>query len=170
MKGETFLKYGRWGQPHPRYVYISSDRKYLVWCVKELTHDLLSFKSNLENVQINNNNQTATSSGSTQKGKETKVRRIRLDSIIDIRTGRDKTEVLKQYDLPKEYDSLCLSIVTRNRTLDLKSNDPITRNKWSQFFFEKVLSKSNYFHGPIIVASNRYREYQEAWGQDELQL
>ena len=31
-----FVKYGRRGRPHARFVYISADEKYLVWCVKAL--------------------------------------------------------------------------------------------------------------------------------------
>jgi len=34
--GENFVKYGRRGAPHNRFVYVSQDMKYLVWCVKNV--------------------------------------------------------------------------------------------------------------------------------------
>ena len=32
-----------------------------------------------------------------------------------------------------------MSVVTASRTLDLKSNDFQTRNKWVQYFYDRVL-------------------------------
>jgi hypothetical protein len=34
QSGDTFVKYGRRGRPHARFVYISADSKRIVWCVK----------------------------------------------------------------------------------------------------------------------------------------
>ena len=32
-----------------------------------------------------------------------------------------------------------MSVITPNRTLDLKPNDSSTRNKWVQYFYDRVL-------------------------------
>ena len=61
--------------------------------------------------------------GSTTHGKEAHIRRIALKDIQDVKVGYNATEVLKRHNLPKELDSLCLSIITEKRTLDLKAND-----------------------------------------------
>ena len=37
QRGDMFIKYGRRGQPHPRFVYITSDEQYLIWCVKDFS-------------------------------------------------------------------------------------------------------------------------------------
>ena len=68
--------------------------------------------------------------GSTTPGKESKVRRIPLSEIVDIKVGISATNVLLRHGLPKELDNVCMSVVTSNRTLDLKANDFQTRNKW----------------------------------------
>ena len=68
--------------------------------------------------------------GSTTPGREGKVRRIPLDEIVDIKVGIGSTNVLLRHGLPKELDNVCMSVVTSNRTLDLKANDFQTRNKW----------------------------------------
>ena len=61
--------------------------------------------------------------GSTTPGKESKVRRIPLNEIVDIKVGISATNVLLRHGLPKELDNVCMSVVTGNRTLDLKAND-----------------------------------------------
>jgi hypothetical protein len=33
--GQSFVKYSLHGKPHTRFVYITSDEKHLVWCIKE---------------------------------------------------------------------------------------------------------------------------------------
>lgn len=47
--------------------------------------------------------------------------------------------MLKKHNLPKELDNVCMSIITGSRSLDLKSNDFQTRNKWVQYFYDRVL-------------------------------
>ena len=31
QKGQIFMKYGKWGKPHEKLVYLSSDTKYIEW-------------------------------------------------------------------------------------------------------------------------------------------
>ena len=61
--------------------------------------------------------------GATTPGKETQVRRIPMNQITDIKVGIGATTVLRKHNLPKELDNVCLSVITPNRTLDLKAND-----------------------------------------------
>ncbi len=67
------------------------------------------------------------------------MRRIAIDEITDIKVGTNATNVLKRHNLPKELDSMCMSVISGNRTLDLKANDIQTRNKWVQYFYDRVL-------------------------------
>jgi hypothetical protein len=30
-KGETFIKYGKYGKPHERFVFLTEDEKRIVW-------------------------------------------------------------------------------------------------------------------------------------------
>lgn len=39
-------------------------------------------------------------------------------------------------------DGLFFSLITGNRTLDLKANDVKTRNKWVQYFYDRVLGNA----------------------------
>ena len=67
------------------------------------------------------------------------MRRILLEEIVDIKVGISSTNVLKRHGLPKELDNVCMSVITASRTLDLKANDSMTRNKWVQYFYDRVL-------------------------------
>lgn len=129
QRGQMFVKYGRRGQPHSRFVYISGDERQLVWCKKALT------------VVTSADPSGKPSAGATTPGKESKIRRVPLDDIIDIKVGISATNVLQRHSLPKELDNLCMSVITRSRTLDLKANDFQTRNKWVQYFYDRVLKE-----------------------------
>lgn len=129
-----FIKYGRRGQPHARFIYISSDEQHLVWCVKALT-----VVTGPDQPPADGNGKKQVAIGATTPGKESQVRRIPLEEIVDIKVGISATNVLKRHGLPKELDNVCLSIVTTSRTLDLKANDFQTRNKWVQYFYDRVL-------------------------------
>jgi hypothetical protein len=118
------VKYGRYGTPHIRFVYISQDEKYLVWCVKTFE---IGQQQMGESVML---------------GVESKVKRILLRDIVDVRTGISGSPVLKKYQLPKEVDNLVLSVITRSRSLDLKANDSATRNRWVKYFNYFIQSKT----------------------------
>ena len=112
QRGANFIKYGRRGQPHVRFVYVSADEKHLVWCIKTLQVITSAYEV-----------KTGKNQGSTTPGKETAIRRVLIDDITDIKVGISATNVLKRHNLPKELDNVCMSIITANRTLDLKAND-----------------------------------------------
>ena len=129
-----FIKYGRRGQPHARFVYISNDEKNLVWCVKALT-----VVTGPGQPSQSDKVKKQAAVGATTPGKESLVRIIPIEEIVDIKVGISATNVLKRHNLPKELDNVCMSIVTTSRTLDLKANDFQTRNKWVQYFYDRVL-------------------------------
>lgn len=67
------------------------------------------------------------------------MKRIALKDITDIRVGINATQILKRHDLLIELDNLYLSVITKSRSLDLKANDPATRNRWVQACHRKLL-------------------------------
>ena len=82
-----------------------------------------------------------------------------------MKVGFNATEVLKRHNLPKELDGLCLSIVTPLRTLDLKANDFQTRNKWVQFFYDRVLKEK--FEEENILKERFTEKYSQIPQHDE---
>ena len=191
QRGETFVKYGKRGEPHARFVFISSDEDYLVWCVKDFSDiqpvETKSFSEKEKNACANHKH------GSTTHGKESKVRKIALKDIIDIKVGNNATDVLKKHNIPKEFDTQCLSIVTEKRTLDLKANDFQTRNKWVQYFYDRVMKEKFeddkirfvsekyapipqnddepiHKQGTLGQVSKRQRKYAQKWGESESHL
>jgi hypothetical protein len=70
------------------------------------------------------------------------VRKLLLSEIIDIKVGANSTETLRNNNLGTVNDSLFFSLITEDRTLDLKANELNTRNKWVQYFYDRVLSKN----------------------------
>ncbi len=123
------------------------------------------------------------------------MRRIAIDEITDIKVGINATNVLKRHNLPKELDSMCMSVISGSRTLDLKANDIQTRNKWVQYFYDRVLKDRLEADRPSLNAytntagsnnpftgghdsevlrkhkvSNRYSAFQKACNDDEHQL
>ena len=188
QRGQMFIKYGRRGRPHARFVYISSDEKYLVWCVKAL-QIVTSADPSVNSATT----RSGKAQGATTPGKETQIKRIQLDDITDIKVGVNSTSVLKRHSLPQELDNVCMSVITGSRTLDLKANDSQTRNKWVQYFYDRVLKeKLEQMERPSVAASQlgkkasggvargpdsellrkhnvslRYSAYQQACNDDE---
>lgn len=50
-------------------------------------------------------------------------RSIPLSIVTDIYLGCTSTEVMRNNKVPLDFDSVCFSLKTPNRTLDLKSLD-----------------------------------------------
>jgi len=46
-----------------------------------------------------------------------------VSEIIDIALGCTTTEVFRKNNVPKEFDPYCFSLIAKNRTLDLKTDD-----------------------------------------------
>jgi len=63
-----------------------------------------------------------------------KPRRMPFAEIRDVLGGHNTTEILVKNKVPSEFDSLVLSIISKNRTLDLKAPNVETRVKWERYF------------------------------------
>ena len=81
-------------------------------------------------------------------------------------------------------------MITSTRTLDLKANDFQTRNKWVQYFYDRVLREHDLVEEQVLSeqeggilsqeremykssglkVSTKYKMYQEAWNQEVLEL
>jgi hypothetical protein len=97
------LKFGKMGNPHKRFVYVSEDEINLFWC------KIMDGR------------------------RKSKIRYFSCHDIIDIKVGCNTTPVLKKYKIPIEFDDLVFSIVTKTRTLDLQANSSEIRNRWVKF-------------------------------------
>jgi len=94
-----------------RFIYVSEDELTLFWCRL------------------------------VEGNKKARVRFIRCNEIIDIRVGCNATDILKQYQVPIEYDDSLLSIITKKRSLDLKASNSEIRNLWVKFL--KIIFSEN---------------------------
>lgn len=55
-----------------------------------------------------------------------KPRYIACCDIKNVVIGADHTKVMQRHNIPVEYDSNCLSIISAKRTLDLRHDDEKT--------------------------------------------
>jgi hypothetical protein len=101
-KGETFTKYGNFGQPHPRVIRLTVDEKRLEWFDKSSCN---IFK---------------------------KAKFIEVSEIKDVYIGASASKIFEKYHIPPDYDAHCFSIVTSKRSLDLRNNDENVCKKWYQ--------------------------------------
>ena len=46
---------------------------------------------------------------------------MKISEILEVRIGRDHTAVMRKQEIPPDYDHFCLSVVGKNRSLDLKT-------------------------------------------------
>jgi Sec7 domain/Rab-GTPase-TBC domain len=74
-------------------------------------------------------------------------RAICTRDIVDVRVGRDVSDVLRRHDIDSTKDSLCLSIETAQRTLDLEAESPAQMKRWLDFL-------------TAVVAENQLRDEQ----------
>ncbi|TNV86137.1 hypothetical protein FGO68_gene12617 [Halteria grandinella] len=59
-----------------------------------------------------------------------KTRYIKTEEILRVIIGADHTKVMQRFNIPNEYDNMCFSIITSNRTLDLRYDDPKVIQQW----------------------------------------
>lgn len=67
----------------------------------------------------NNNNET--------------VRYIKISDITEVKIGYNSTDVLKKNKVPKEFNHLCFSLISKKRTLDVKCDNMQQKKKWVGF-------------------------------------
>ena len=65
---------------------------------------------------------------------------IMLKDIVDLTLGCSSA-VMRMNKVPKQFDSMCFSIVTNSRTLDLKARDSETRAKWVNYIGALLIQK-----------------------------
>ena len=84
------------------------------------------------------------------------MRRIALSDITDVKVGVNSTATLRGNNLGVSNDGLFFSLITGSRTLDLKANDVQTRNKWVQYFYDRVLvqARSKQRHGLYALVND----------------
>lgn len=91
LKGTIFTKYGRFGDPKKRLVYISEDETQIVWKNPDKQND--------------------------------KPRIMLVSELTEVAIGSDHTPVMQKQKMSELYDCQCLSIIGRDRSLDLKYDD-----------------------------------------------
>lgn len=113
-EGQTFLKHGRMGKPHNRFVWLSKDESRICWAKPESVSGVKSRKLvkkdqavYLENVQ------------SIERGRKTSVFKR------SVKNGSDGSIVGST-----SADDLCFSLVANDRTLDLVASDKQTAEFW----------------------------------------
>ena len=104
-----FLKYGRRGKPHNRFVWWSNDA--LVWCKKD-SNGKMTRQRRIELERVSSSS------------------KINLLQITDVAVGANATEVLNKNKVPLDLDDLLFSIISEERSLDLQAKDKETRNMW----------------------------------------
>jgi hypothetical protein len=103
--------------------------------------------------------------------KKARITQLPLEEITDVAVGHDTTEVLKKEHLPDVRDTLCFSIITPKRTLDLEGDVPKDVNLWVNFISQVVNENKRNTRAiatsdqrlmkehRTIVAVQRFKEY-----------
>lgn len=105
LKGDIFLKHGRQGQPHRRYIWCDEKFDEIFW--------------------------RALSGGKSRHKKKNSS--ILIKNIIRIDIGK-KSQVFNRRKANDANESLCFSLVTKRRTLDLEADCQESRNVWINAF------------------------------------
>lgn len=71
---------------------------------------------------------------STDSNKKEEPRFLRCCDIQDVLIGADRTTVTKKHKIARELDSLCFSVVAKDRTLDLQAEDTQSVDLWYEKF------------------------------------
>lgn len=65
-------------------------------------------------------------------------RSINISAVVEILVGATNTENYRRYRIPMEMDNLCFSLVTRERSVDLRADSKEVMGVWVIYFREKV--------------------------------
>ena len=66
--------------------------------------------------------------------KKNKPRKMMLKELVNVQIGNDHTAVMRKQKIPLDYDDYCLSIIGKDRSLDLM----IQNKKVIQMWCEKI--------------------------------
>ena len=102
-RGANFVKHGRQGDPHARFVWVSSDFKRIHW-----------------------------GDADTRNSKF-----MRFDDVTDVQAGKNTVVFQRSYGskFSSVPESMCFSVVSGSRTLDLQADSVERRNFWVQNLF-----------------------------------
>jgi len=102
-RGATFTKHGRQGDPHSRFVWVSSDFKRIHW-----------------------------GDADTRNSKF-----VRFEDVSDVQAGKNTVVFQRSYSskFSSIPESMCFSVVSGSRTLDLQADSVERRNFWVQNLF-----------------------------------
>lgn len=94
---------------------------------------------------------------------------INLNDVIDIAQGCRTTEVMRRNNIPQEFDQFCFSIITKYRTLDLKSGDTKIKKSWINHLYKVLIQRrqeiSLKFSNKRKLRDN-YERIDEIWRVD----
>jgi hypothetical protein len=149
IKGQKFLKYGRSGAPHWKYVYCDLDGT-VYWADTEATDSEVS--------SIKAAHKFTTDSS------------VPLIKAVDIVPGKT-TDVFKRSVAGDRPEDMCFSIKLPDRTLDLSVTNKTQRDLWVTafrfalknlktggsllFFLSFFFKVSCYFHGSMMMPPNQ---------------
>eukprot|EP00742_Colponemidia_sp_Colp-10_P003614 GILJ01003848.1.p1 GENE.GILJ01003848.1~~GILJ01003848.1.p1 ORF type:complete len:996 (-),score=129.78 GILJ01003848.1:642-3572(-) len=138
-EGATFTKFGRRGHPHLRHVCLNNNGDMLCW------------------------SQTHKKSSSRDS-----KRSIALSEITDVLHGCNNTAVFRKNAVPPEFDSLCFSLVSKHRTLDLQAKDRETATLWIAYFEHVVQQnlmgvQTRDLHSQQMAREERIAKLSDIW-------
>jgi hypothetical protein len=90
-QGTIFTKYGRYGEPKQRMVYLNEDETAILW-----------------RDRLNPND---------------KPRKMLINELDTVLIGSDHTAVMRKQKIPMQFDNYCISIISKDRSLDLMIQD-----------------------------------------------
>lgn len=99
-KGEYFTKYGKNGDPHNKFIYLSKDEQYIVWRATTCSY---IFK---------------------------KDGKIHVSKLKQCYYGIQQSEIFHKNNVRKDLEPNCFSIVAKDRTLDLRHENTEITKSW----------------------------------------
>jgi hypothetical protein len=108
--GERFLKYGRMGKPHMRFVQVSEKEDFIYWYEYDNSSPPVDHKGQMQYRLHDIPSENRDNGDSWFKFTKNKIKFIRIEDIVDIKVGYNASAVLKRHGLPIEFDDLIFSI------------------------------------------------------------
>ena len=100
-KGEIFLKYGKRGKPHLKFVKLSDDGTEIRWRYKSVCANIFN-----------------------------RTKSIPIGEIKEVYIGAQNSKKFERFQIPIEFDRFCLTIETVNRTFDLRKDNERVCKAW----------------------------------------
>ena len=110
-QGTIFTKYGRYGDPKQRMVYLNEEETEILW------RDRINQKE--------------------------KPRKMAIKELETVLIGSDHTAVMRKQKIPAVFDDYCVSIIGKDRSLDLMIQDRRTIQMWCEKIRQLIESEKN---------------------------